>query len=175
MSKTTTLTPSSRAKDSDPADPLDVLHRLLKLGNRLGAPFSQHLEKRFRVTVNEFRVIMLIGRQGAAASHELADISGVTTMSISRAVTSLERKGWIACSVDDNNRRRKILRLTRDGKKLYKAMLPTADKVARYLFNSLRVDEILAFDRYVTTLIDSLEAHDDDGRSIFIEKTRPDA
>lgn len=175
MSKTTTRTPPSQAKDAYPVDPFDVLHRLLKLQNRLAAPFSEHLEKRFHVTMNEFRVVMLIGRLGAAASHELAEISGVTTMSISRAVTSLERKGWVTCNVDDNNRRRKILRLTQEGQKLYKKMLPTADKVAKYLFNSLRTNEILAFDRYVTTLTESLEAHDDEGRSIFIEKTRPDA
>ena len=170
-------TPNSPAPNAAPraADPFDVLHRFLKLGNRLGAPFSEHLEKRFRVTMNEFRVIMLIGREGAAASHELADISGVTTMRISRAVPSLERKGWIACSVDADNRRRKILRLTRNGQKLYRQMLPTADKVAKYLFDSLREDEILAFDRYVTTLIESLEARDEAGRSIFIEETRPDA
>jgi hypothetical protein len=54
-------------------------------------------------------------------------------------------------------------------------MLPTADKVAKYLFDSLHPGEILAFDRYVDTLIESLEARDERGRSIFIEKTRPDA
>jgi DNA-binding MarR family transcriptional regulator len=118
---------------------------------------------------------MLIGRFGEAASHELADVSGVTTMSISRAVTALERKGWITCSIDDSNRRRKILRLSKEGQKLYKQMLPTADKVAKYLFDSLHPGEILAFDRYVDTLIESLEARDERGRSIFIEKTRPDA
>ncbi|PQA86075.1 MarR family winged helix-turn-helix transcriptional regulator [Hyphococcus luteus] len=175
MSKTTTAKPPTRARDAHPPEPLDVLHRLLKLVNRLNAPFSEHLEKRFRVTMNEFRVIMLIGRLGTAASHEIADMSGVTTMSVSRAVTSLERKGWIACRVDDENRRRKILRLTREGEKLYKQMLPTADRVATYLFTSLRPEEILAFDHYVATLTESLEARDEEGRSIFLEETRPDA
>ena len=174
MSKTTTLKPSALTKDTALVDPFDVLHRLLKLGNRLEAPFSAHLEKRFQVTMNEFRVIMLIGRLGSAASHELADISGVTTMSVSRAVASLERKGWVTCCIDDNNRRRKIVSLSKEGAKLFQKMLPTADKVANYLFTSLQSDEVLAFDRYVTTLIKSLEARDDEGRSVFIENTRPD-
>ncbi len=174
MSKKTTPKPQPNANADSAADPFDVLHRLLKLGNRLGAPFAEHLEKRFQVTMNEFRAVMLIGRLGEAASHELAEISGVTTMSISRAVTSLQRKGWITCSVDEENRRRKILRLSKDGQKLYQKMLPTADKVAKYLFDSLRRDEMMAFDRYVATLTESLEARDDEGRSIFIERTRPD-
>ena len=53
-------------------------------------------------------------------------------------------------------------------------MLPTADKVATYLFTSLQSDEILAFNAYMEKLIHSLEARDERGRSIFIEKTRPD-
>lgn len=153
---------------------VDVLHRLLKLGARLNVPFSEHLEKRYRVTMNEFRVIMLIGRLGAPAAHEIADISGVTTMSVSRAVTSLKKKGWIACAVDKANRRRKILSLTPRGETLYRDMLPTADKVAEYIFQSLRRDEIIAFDRLVTRLTESLEAEDEQGRSIFVEQTRPD-
>lgn len=175
MNKTKNNGSVSPQASANSVDPFEVLHRLLKLGNRLNAPFSEHLEKRFRVTMNEFRVIMLIGRLGASASHELAEISGVSTMSISRAVTSLERKGWITCNIDENNRRRKILRLTSEGRRLYKQMLPTADKVAQYLFDSLREDEFLAFDHYVVRLIDSLEASDEEGRSIFLEKTRPEA
>lgn len=165
---------SDRKRGVRAPEPLDVLHNLLKLGNRLNAPFSEHLEKRYRVTMNEFRVIMLIGRQKTAVSHELAEISGVTTMSISRAVTSLERKGWITSRADPENRRRKILRHSKDGARLYKKMLPTADKVATYLFTSLQSDEIHAFNAYMEKLIHSLEARDERGRSIFIEKTRPD-
>ncbi|WP_428410334.1 MarR family winged helix-turn-helix transcriptional regulator [Hyphococcus sp.] len=168
------LQPARRRTANANIEPLDVLHRLLKLGNRLGAPFSEHLEKRHRVTMNEFRVIMLIGRLGKAASHEIAEISGVTTMSVSRAVTSLERKGRIACKVDPQNRRRKILRLTKEGERLYQKMLPTADNVATYLFNSLQPEEVRAFDSIMAKLIDSLDARDADGRSVFIEKTRPE-
>jgi len=118
---------------------------------------------------------MLLGREGASASHEIAQLSGVTTMSVSRAVTSLERKGWITGAVDAGNRRRKILRLSKEGRALYKKMLPTADTVAVSLFDSLRPNEILAFDNYVTTLIESLEARDEEGRSIFVERTRPES
>jgi len=32
------------ASEAPAVNPIDVLHRLLKLGNRLGAPFSEHLE-----------------------------------------------------------------------------------------------------------------------------------
>src|SRR5687768_16756456 len=93
-------------------EPTDILHRVLKLHARLMAPFSTHVEKRYRISVNEYRLLMLIGRLGTTASHEIADITGVSTMSVSRAVAALHRHGRISVTPDPGNRRRKMLRLT---------------------------------------------------------------
>jgi DNA-binding MarR family transcriptional regulator len=154
--------------------PADVLNHILKLHNRLLAPFSIHLEKRHKISVNEFRLLMNIGRLGTTASHEVAELTGVNTMAISRAVAVLKRQRRIEVTTDPNNRRRKTLRLTPAGRALYEQMLPTTEKVARYLFEALRPDEIVAFDRFVRTVTDKLEARDDGGRSLFLERTRPD-
>jgi len=177
MTATGKIVPPKAPATGDPArpdQPADILHRLLKLNNRLIAPFSIHLERRYRISINEFRALMLIGRLGETASHELAEATGVNTMSISRAVSGLERRGRITVGTDASNRRRKTLRLTEEGRRLYETMLPTTGKVADYLFAALRPDEIMAFDRYVTTLTDALEAEDDAGRSLFLEQTRPE-
>lgn len=155
--------------------PADVLNHILKLHNRLLAPFSIHLEKRHRISVNEFRLLMSVGRLGSAASHEVAELTGVNTMAISRAVAVLKRQRRLEVTTDPTNRRRKTLRLTAAGRALYEQMQPTTEKVARYLFEALRPDEILAFDRFVRTVTDRLEARDDTGRSLFLDRTRPDA
>ena len=42
-----------------------LLHRLLKLNNRLMAPFSTHLSHRYNISLNEFRLLMAIGALGA--------------------------------------------------------------------------------------------------------------
>ncbi|HEY5409883.1 MAG TPA: MarR family winged helix-turn-helix transcriptional regulator [Caulobacteraceae bacterium] len=155
------------------AEPADILHRLLKLNNRLMAPFATHLEKQHRITVNGFRVLMLIGRLGVTASHELVDILGVNPMSVHRAVQSLHGQGRIAIEPDTADSRRKSLRLTAEGQRLYRRMLPTTDIVVDYLFSLLSPAEVAQFDRMITTLIGGLEARDEAGRSIFIERTRP--
>lgn len=155
------------------AEPADVLHRLLKLHNRLMAPFATHLEKQHRITVNGFRVLMLIGRLGVTAAHELVDILGVNPMSVHRAVQSLHEQGRIAIEPDPGDSRRKALRLTAEGQRLYRRMLPTTDIVVDYLFSLLPPEEVAQFDRMVTTLIQGLEARDEAGRSVFIERTRP--
>mgnify|MGYP006196704561 CR=1 FL=1 len=74
---------------------IETLHRLLKLNNRLMAPFSTHLAHRYNISLNEFRLLMAIGRLGASASHELAQHTGVNAMSVSRAVATLQRHGRI--------------------------------------------------------------------------------
>lgn len=154
--------------------PAEVLRSILKLHNRLLAPFSIHLEKRHRISLNEFRLLMTLGQIGSAASHEVAELTGVNTMTVSRAVAVLKRQRRIEVTTDLNNRRRKTLRLTPIGRALCNQLQPTTEKVARYLFESLRPDEIMAFERFVRTVTERLEARDDAGRSLFLERTRPD-
>jgi MarR family transcriptional regulator, lower aerobic nicotinate degradation pathway regulator len=154
--------------------PTDILSHVLKLYNRLLVPFSAHLEKRHKIGLNEFRMLMTIGHLGTTASHEIAELTGVNTMAISRAVALLHRHRRIEVATDPANRRRKTLRLTPAGRALYEQMLPATEKVARYLFEALRPDEIMAFDRFVRTVIEKLEAKDADGKSLFLERTRPD-
>ena len=168
------LVPQSGAPFISGVSPADVLNHVLKLYNRLHAPFSIHLERRHKIGLNEFRLLMTIGRLGTTASHEVAELTGVNTMTISRAVAALRRHRRIEVTTDASNRRRKTLRLTPAGRALYEQMLPTTEKVARYLFAALRPDEIMAFDRFVRTVTEKLEASDETGRSLFLERTRPD-
>jgi len=158
---------------SEPAGRVGTLHRLLKLTNRLMAPFSTHLSHRHNISLNEFRLLMAIGRLGASASHELAEHTGVNAMSISRAVATLERHGRITVEPDADNRRRKVLRLTAEGRRLYELMVPQTQAVADYLVADLTEADIAKLDEVVGKLIARLEATDEQGRSLFIEQTKP--
>ena len=155
-------------------DKAAMLHQLLKLTNRLMAPFSTHLSHRYRISLNEFRLLMTIGRLGRTASHELAEITGVNVMSVSRAVATLQRHGRIEVVRDTANRRRKWLTLTEEGQRLYDIMHPQSEKVADYLFSDLSDDEAAQLSRILTRLIATLEATDAQGRSLFLERTKPE-
>jgi MarR family transcriptional regulator, lower aerobic nicotinate degradation pathway regulator len=152
-----------------------MLHQLLKLTNRLMAPFSTHLAHRYKISLNEFRLLMTIGALERTASHELAELTGVNVMSVSRAVATLQRHGRIEVVRDPENRRRKWLTLTREGRRLYAIMRPQSEKVADYLFSELAPAEVEQLGTTLTHLIATLEARDADGRSLFIERTKPDS
>ncbi|MXO58974.1 MarR family transcriptional regulator [Altererythrobacter salegens] len=158
---------------SEPEGRVGTLHRLLKLNNRLLAPFSTHLAHRYAISLNEFRLLMAIGRLGASASHELAEHTGVNAMSVSRAVSTLERHGRITVETDPANRRRKVLRLTGEGERLYEVMLPHTQVVADYLLRGMADEDLATLDAILGKLIARLEATDTEGRSQFIEETKP--
>jgi DNA-binding MarR family transcriptional regulator len=159
---------------SEPEGRVGTLHRLLKLNNRLMAPFSTHLAHRYNISLNEFRLLMAIGRLGASASHELAEHTGVNAMSVSRAVGTLQRHGRITVETDPANRRRKVLRLTEEGERLYAIMRPHTEAVADYLLRGMTEADIARLDATVGQLIARLEATDAEGRSRFLEETRPE-
>jgi DNA-binding MarR family transcriptional regulator len=159
---------------SEPDGRVGTLHRLLKLNNRLMAPFSTHLSHRHNISLNEFRLLMAIGRLGASASHELAEHTGVNAMSVSRAVSTLERHGRISVEPDPGNRRRKVLKLTPEGRRLYEIMRPQTHAVADYLLSDLPEADLAKLDELVAKLIARLEATDDKGRSVFLERTKPE-
>jgi len=155
-------------------DQARMLHDLLKLSNRLMAPFSTHLADRYKISLNEFRLLMTIGAMGSTASHEVAEMTGVNVMSVSRAVAALERNGRIKVETDPQNRRRKTLSLTEEGKRLYAIMRPQSRKVAEYLFSEIDCADVATLDRILGQLIATLEAKDAEGNSNFLEATRPD-
>lgn len=161
-------------KRTESSDKVAMLHQLLKLTNRLMAPFSTHLSHRYKISLNEFRLLMTIGALGKTASHELADMTGVNVMSVSRAVATLQRHGRIEVVPDPRNRRRKWLSLTDEGQRLYTIMRPQSGKVADYLFSDLDQGEIAQLETILTRLIATLEAKDEAGHSLFIERTKPE-
>ena len=162
-----------RLSVSEPDGLAGTMHRLLKLNNRLMQPFSLYLSHRYNISLNEFRLLMAIGRLGASASHELAEHTGVNAMSVSRAVSTLQRHGRITVEPDPCNRRRKVLKLTPEGRRLYDLMRPQTLRVAEYLLSDLPAADLAKLDKMVTDLIARLEATDEKGRSLFLEQTKP--
>ena len=174
MNEATGALQADQSAHDVPEAKVAMLHQLLKLTNRLMAPFSTHLAHRYKISVNEFRMLMTIGALGRTASHELAELTGVNVMSVSRAVSTLQRHGRIEVVRDPRNRRRKWLSLTEEGRRLYAIMRPQSEKVADFLFSDLAEPEIVQLETILTRLISTLEARDERGESLFIESTKPE-
>ncbi len=152
--------------------PVLMMHRLLRLNNNIQSHFNNHIEKQFSISFGEFRVLMSLGRMVQAASHEIAQGTGISTMSISRAVASLAKKGYLTAQTDPHNKRRKILQLTEKGLAKFNILNPASENVAEYMVEDLTPDEIISISKLVTKLASKLEALDENGESIFLQRTK---
>lgn len=149
-----------------------MMFRLLRLYNQMIAAFKAHIEKQFSLSMGEFRVLMTLGRMESAASHEIAEATGIGIMNISRAVASLTQKGQVTSTVDRKNKRRKILSLTDKGLQRFAQLSPSAELVAKYMVQDISDAELVVFSRLITQMIHQLEAEDENGESIFLQQTR---
>jgi DNA-binding MarR family transcriptional regulator len=153
------LSGAARGREAQPSHP-ELLYRLLKLTNLIGRPFFSHLSDRYDLTMNDLRVLMTLAPMGEAASHELCQVTGMHPMNVSRTVARLRRQGRIEERADPVNRRRKILRPTREGLEVYEAITPHVKVISEFLFDSLSPLEAEFLSKLIDTLSRRLEAVD---------------
>ena len=145
----------------------ETLFLVLEVSNLFTAPFSEHLGKRHNLTLNEHRALMMIHEMGEVTAGELAEAIGVSIMTVNRAVAKLKAQGRIAARQDQDNRRRRPLRLTEAGIALAHEMRPESRRVADFAMSGLELDEALALRRHLQTMAATLRSKNSDGESAF--------
>lgn len=146
----------SAADDPGHRAPTLVLYRLLKLSNLISQPFFADDAARYRISMNELRVLTTLAPLGEAASHEVGAVAGMHPMNVSRAVAALTRHKRIQQRPDPENRRRKLLTLTAKGWKLHADLMPHVQEVAGTVFATLEPDELEVLSRLIDKMTSQL-------------------
>ncbi|MEJ2296910.1 MAG: MarR family transcriptional regulator [Woeseiaceae bacterium] len=94
-------------------------YRLSVLSNTVSTTVARAYDKRFKVSIPEWRVIAILGRFPGLSAVEVAERTMMDKVAVSRAVTKLIKKGRIDRQFADADKRRSILNLTDEGKKLH--------------------------------------------------------
>lgn len=137
---------------------LTNLIALLKLATQISRPMLDEVAKPHGLGLNELKVLMSLAGEGEMAAHELAELTALPPMAISRAVLSLSTAGLLVEARDARNRRRKLLSLTSAGYVLWRALRPDVADVAVRLFVSLTAVERRVSAKFVAKLLAQLEA-----------------
>jgi DNA-binding MarR family transcriptional regulator len=116
---------------------IDLLVAILKLASVINRPMKEGLADPEGLTLNEVRALMSLGGEGELAGHELSRAIGMQPMNASRALASLEKRGWIEEVEDPGNRRRKPYAISDAGIDAYRAMIPELADIAEILFTDL--------------------------------------
>jgi len=121
-------------------------YRLSILSHTVSTTIAQVYEKRFGVSIPEWRVIAILGRFPGLSAVEVAERTFLDKVAVSRAVTKLIKNGRIDRQFADADRRRSILNLSEEGRLVHDEIAPLALQFERDLLDGLSKEERKALD-----------------------------
>ena len=103
----------------DPASLAWIGLRLTVLSSRYMAPINAELERKRGLSRDDVTVTLCLSITNAGSAQEIVRYTGRPKNSVSRAVTSLEARGFLRRSTDAADRRSSRLVLTARGRRLF--------------------------------------------------------
>ena len=117
-------------------------YRLAVLSNTVSTTVARAYDKRFNVSIPEWRVIAVLGRFPGLSAVEVAARTLMDMVAVSRAVTKLIKNGRIDREFADADKRRSILNLSEEGKKLHDEIAALALQFERDLLQGFSSEEM---------------------------------
>jgi len=147
-------------------DVLDLEHflpyRLSVLANRVSHGFGRLYEERYDLKLPEWRVMAVLGRRPGITAREVAELTAMDKVAISRAVARLVQMGRVAIETDSADGRRQKLTLSAEGEAIYGQIIPLAKRIESALIDGIAADELAVLDRLLTRLTEAAEDIDHD-------------
>ncbi len=129
-------------------------YRLSITSHTVSTNISRVYEKRFGVSIPEWRVIAILGRYPGLSAVEVADRTLMDKVAVSRAVTKLIKNGRIDREFADADRRRSILNLSEQGRAVHNEIAPLALQFERELLQDIGTDEYATFSAVLEQLLE---------------------
>lgn len=127
-------------------------YRLSILSNRVSQTIAGAYARRFGLGVTEWRVIAVLGRYPGLSANGVAARTAMDKVAVSRTVARLLERGLLQRDTHDDDRRRSVLELSRDGYGIYDEVVPVALEYERRLLAPLDADERTELDRLLRKL-----------------------
>jgi len=128
-------------------------YRLSVLSNTVSTTVARAYDKRFKVSIPEWRVIAVLGRFPGLSAVEVAERTLMDKVAVSRAVTKLIKNGRIDREFADADKRRSILNLSEAGKQLHDEIATLALDFEQDLLEGLTVEQLEQFDVILERLL----------------------
>lgn len=98
-------------------------------------------QTRYGLSVNEWRTMAVLNDYEPLSAKEIVARSSMDKVNVSRAISSLQEAGRLERHVDPTDRRRVLLRLTAQGKKIMRELVPLVLGVEERLLQGLSAEE----------------------------------
>ncbi len=147
-------------------DSLDLEHflpyRLSVLANRVSRGFGRLYEERFDLKLPEWRVMAVLGRRPGITAREVAELTAMDKVAISRAVARLMEMGRVAAETDSADGRRQKLSLSEAGADIYRQIIPLAKRIENALTAGIEASDLAVLDKLLAHLTETAAVIDHD-------------
>lgn len=118
-----------------------LIFKLVRVVNLTARPFEQRVGRPHQLTLNEWRVMALVGAQPGCNASQVAEHSGLDKMAVSRALAGLQRAKRLQRHEDPTDQRRSRLYLSAAGREVYAVALARAQEREAELFANMTGQE----------------------------------
>ncbi|HEY9131712.1 MAG TPA: MarR family transcriptional regulator [Dyella sp.] len=150
--------PVSEPKTPDHA-PLELErflpYRLSILSNTISQTIADDYQKRYELSMTEWRVMAVLARFEGLSAREVAERTAMDKVAVSRALARLVEAGRVNRQTHDGDKRRSVLGLSEDGWRLHDEVAPMARAREREVLAKLDDDERQWLNRILDKLLGS--------------------
>ncbi|MCW5636487.1 MAG: winged helix-turn-helix transcriptional regulator [Rubrivivax sp.] len=135
-----------------------LFFKLVRVVNLTARPFVETLSRAHHLSLNEWRVMVVLAGHPGVAATDIVEATGLDKMSVSRALAALQRRGRLTKQPDPADARRASLRLSADGQALFRRLGTSAARREAQLFGGVTAAELVQMSRTLDRLIAGLRA-----------------
>lgn len=122
------------------------------VANRVSAMLAKAYAERFRLSVTGWRIVGVLANFQPLSAKQLAERTAMNQVNITRAIRVLLRLGMVRRTIDREDRRRVVLRLSDRGVAAYREVIPLAIGIQAELLEGLNTQERATLKRLVHLL-----------------------
>lgn len=153
------MPPASRSRPAKAASATAALHltrflpyRLSVLANTVSHTVAKLYDKRFGITIPEWRIIAVLGGGETLSAGEIAQRTAMDKVQVSRAISRMLDSDLILREAGDTDRRKALLTLTPKALTIYAEIVPMALAYEAEMTDALSDEERALLDRLLSRL-----------------------
>jgi len=130
-------------------------YRLSILSNRISGIIAETYRDKFALSITEWRIMAVLGETPGSSADEVSVKIQIEKSIVSRALQKLLARNLVDREMDESDRRRQNLSLTKVGLEIYQQVVPLSYGYQDQLHECFTKEERKVFD----SLIDRLNTH----------------
>lgn len=151
----------SPAKAAAPSPRLNLAeffpHRLSVTQLQVSKALAQLYAQRFDLSRAEWRLMAVLGADQPLAANDICARSSLDKVQVSRGIQSMLARGLVSRRQDEMDRRRTLVRLTSQGERIYRRIVPLVLERETELMSIFTDEERRVLDDYLARLKERAE------------------